>query len=135
MMSEKAPMNDLIICDDALIQAVIGAAIEVHRELGPGLLELVYEQALMMEFGDRSIGAQAQVEVTTYYKRRKMALGVRADIIVENSLILEIKACSDLDPSDLAQILHYQKLLGFKRGLVINFNSEVLKDGIERISI
>ena len=126
---------ELVICKDDLIEKVIGAAIEVHRELGPGLLESVYEQALMIELADRTIVARSQVEVPTSYKGRDLGLGFRADIIVEGSLILELKACSTLEPIHLAQIISYQRLLQFKRGLLINFNCKLLKDGIKRVSI
>ncbi len=126
---------ELVICNDDLIEKVIGAAIEVHRELGPGLLESVYEQALMIELADRTIVARSQVEVPTSYKGRDLGLGFRADIIVEDSLILELKACSALEPIHLAQIMNYQRLLGFKRGLLMNFNCKLLKDGIKRVSI
>ena len=126
---------ELVVCKDDLIEKVIGAAIEVHRQLGPGLLESVYEQALMIELADRGIVARSQVEVPTSYKGRDLGLGFRADIIVEDSLILELKACSALEPIHLAQIMNYQRLLGFKRGLLVNFNCRLLKDGIKRISI
>ncbi len=126
---------ELVVCKDDLIEKVIGAAIEVHRQLGPGLLESVYEQALMIELADRGIVARSQVEVPTSYKGRDLGLGFRADIIVEDSLILELKACSALEPIHLAQIMNYQRLLSFKRGLLVNFNCRLLKDGIKRISI
>jgi len=126
---------ELVVCKDDLIEKVIGAAIEVHRELGPSLLESVYEQALMIELADRVIVARSQVEVPTSYKGRDLGLGFRADIIVEDSLILELKACSALEPIHLAQIMNYQRLLGFKRGLLVNFNCKLLKDGIKRVSI
>ena len=126
---------DLIVCDDRLIEKVIGAAIEVHRELGPGLLESVYEKALMIELADRSLHADCQVEIPVFYKERDLGVGFRADIIVEHSLILELKVCAAFEPIHLAQIMNYQKLLGFKRGLLLNFNCKLLKDGIKRVSI
>ena len=126
---------ELFVCKDDLIEKVIGAAIEVHRELGPGLLESVYEQALMFELANQDIAACNQVEVPAHYKGHDLGLGFRADIIVEGSLILELKACSELEPIHLAQIMNYQRLLGFKRGLLINFNCKLLKDGIKRVSI
>lgn len=126
---------ELIVCDDALIERVIGAAIEAHRELGPGLLESVYEQALMIELTTRGIHALQQVEIPVSYKQHQLGPGFRADIIVENSLILELKACAALEPIHLAQVITYQRLLRFKRGLLINFNSRLLKDGIKRVSI
>jgi len=80
----------MITCDDDLIERVIGSAIEVHRELGPGLLESVYEQAMMYELADRQIAARNQVEVPASYKGRDLQLGFRADIIVDDSLIVEL---------------------------------------------
>jgi len=125
----------MITCDDDLIERVIGSAIEVHRELGPGLLESVYEQAMMYELADRQIAARNQVDVPASYKGRDLQLGFRADMIVEDSLILELKVCSALEPIHLAQMMTYQRLLKFKRGLLINFNCRLLKDGIKRVSI
>ena len=125
----------MIICDDDLIERVIGSAIEVHRELGPGLLESVYEQAMMWELANQGITARNQVDVPTSYKGNDLGLAFRADIIVEDSLILELKACSTLEPIHLAQIISYQRLLQYKRGLLINFNCKLLKDGIKRVSI
>jgi len=125
----------MITCDDDLIERVIGSAIEVHRELGPGLLESVYEQAMMYELADRHIAARNQVDVPASYKGRDLQLGFRADMIVEDSLILELKSCSALEPIHLAQMMTYQRLLQFKRGLLINFNCRLLKDGIKRVSI
>jgi len=125
----------MIICDDDLIERVIGSAIEVHRELGPGLLESVYEQAMMVELANQGIAACHQVAVPASYKGHDLKLGFRADIIVEESLILELKACSALEPIHLAQMITYQRLLKFKRGLLINFNCKLLKDGIKRVSI
>ncbi len=125
----------LVVCDEGLTEAVIGAAIEVHRELGPGLLESVYEKALMLELGYRDIKAESQAEVPVLYKGQNLGLGFRADIIVEKSLVLELKVCTAFDPSHLAQIITYQKVLGIKRGLLINFNAKLLKDGLKRVSI
>jgi GxxExxY protein len=125
----------MIICDDDLIEKVIGSAIEVHRELGPGLLESVYEQAMMVELANQGIAARHQVDVPASYKGHDLKVGFRADIIVEESLILELKACSALEPIHLAQMITYQRLLKFKRGLLINFNCKLLKDGIKRVSI
>ena len=125
----------MITCKDDLIERVIGSAIEVHRELGPGLLESVYEQAMMWELANQGIAARNQVDVPTSYKGNDLGLAFRADIIVEDSLILELKACSKLEPIHLAQIISYQRLLQFKRGLLINFNCKLLKDGIKRVSI
>lgn len=126
---------ELIVCSDDLIERVIGAAIEVHRVLGPGLLESVYERALMIELANRGIAARNQVEVPALYKGHDLGIGFRADIIVEESLVVEVKACSALEPIHLAQTMSYQNQLKFKRALVINFHCRLLRDGIKRLSI
>jgi GxxExxY protein len=126
---------ELIVCSDELIEKVIGAAIEVHPVLGPGLLDSIYERALMIELADRGIAARNQVEVPATYKRRDLGVGFRVDIIVEESLIVEAKTCLKIEPIHMAQIMSYQNQLHFKRGLLINFNCRLLKDGIKRVSI
>ncbi len=126
---------ELIVCSDELIERVIGAAIEVHRVLGPGLLESIYERALMIELADRGIAARNQAEVPASYKGHDLGVGFRADILVEESLIVEVKACSKIEPIHMAQTMTYQNQLHFKRALLINFNSQLLKDGIKRLSI
>ncbi len=122
-------------CDESLIDAVLTAATNVHKELGPGLLESVYELALMMELVDLGIEAKRQVEIPVNYRGRDLGIGFRADIIVAGSLLLEIKAVDDFNATHLAQIMTYLKLLGFKRGYLLNFHKKLLKDGIKRVSI
>src|SRR5919199_4261641 len=106
----------IIQCDDALIDRVLTAATLVHRELGPGLLESIYELALMMELGQAGIYARKQVGVPIIYRGHDLGIGFRADIIVCNSLLLELKAVDELNDIHLAQIMTYLKLLRFKRG-------------------
>ncbi len=127
--------GELRDCDEILIERVLGAAINVHRELGPGLLESVYELALMVELGDQGIEARRQVEITVNYKGQNLGIGFRADVIVADSLILEIKAVDDINSIHVAQIITYLKLLSYKRGLLLNFNKKMMKDGIRRVSI
>ncbi len=122
-------------CDENLVDKVLTAATAVHRELGPGLLESVYEQALMMELNAMSIAAQSQVDISATYRGHDLGLGFRADIIVENSLLLEIKSVKELSDTHLAQVITYLKLLRFRRGYLLNFNTRLLKDGIRRVSI
>lgn len=121
-------------CDEELIDRVLAAAIQVHRELGPGLLESVYECALMMELEASGIPAQRQVEVPARYRGHVLDIGFRADIIVSDCLLLEIKSVSELNDLHLAQVITYLRLLGFKRGFLLNFNTKLLKDGIRRVS-
>jgi len=117
-----------------LTGSVIGAAIEVHKALGPGLLESVYEECLCRELNLRGIPYQRQKEIPIEYKGSKLDCGYRIDILVAETLILEIKACESLQRIHEAQLLTYLKLTGLKVGLVINFNVPVLKEGIKRIS-
>jgi GxxExxY protein len=122
-------------CDEHLIATVLTAATNVHRELGPGLLESVYELALMVELADLGIEAKRQVEIPVNYRGRDLGIGFRADIIVGDSLLLEIKAIEDFNSTHLAQIMTYMKLLGLKRGFLLNFHKKLLKDGIKRVSL
>jgi GxxExxY protein len=127
--------RELKDCDDGLIDSVLTAATKVHRELGPGLLESVYERALMIELAEADIKAERQVDVPIRYKDHDLGTAFRADIVVENCLLLEIKAIEELTAIHLAQVITYLKLLHFKRGYLLNFNTKLLKDGIKRVSI
>lgn len=122
-------------CDEGLIDAVLTAATNVHRELGPGLLESVYELALMIELSGFGIEATRQVEIPVSYRGQDLGIGFRADIIVADCLLLEIKAIEDFNTTHLAQIMTYLKLLGLKRGFLLNFHKKLLKDGIKRVSL
>ncbi|MEA1948221.1 MAG: GxxExxY protein [Thermodesulfobacteriota bacterium] len=114
---------------------VIGAAIEVHKALGPGLLESAYEECLCHEFKLRSFPFERQKELPIEYKGVKLDCGYRLDIVVWSKIILELKSCSELQPIHEAQLLTYLKLTGLKVGLLINFNVPVLKEGIKRLSL
>jgi GxxExxY protein len=114
---------------------IIGAAIEVHKVLGPGLLESSYEECLCHELHLRGLSFQRQKEIPLLYKGIKLDCGYRLDIVVENNLILEIKACESLQPIHEAQLLTYLKLTGIKWGLLINFNVPLLKSGIKRLAM
>ena len=114
---------------------VIGAAIEVHKALGPGLLESAYEECLCHEFKLRSFPFERQKELPIEYKGVKLDCGYRLDIVVWNKIILELKSCHELQPIHEAQLLAYLKLTGLKVGLLINFNVPVLKEGIKRLSL
>ena len=112
---------------------VIGAAIEVHKTLGPGLLESVYEECLCHELELRYIPFKSQEELPIDYKGTKLSAGYRLDLVIDQQLIVELKACDGLLPIHEAQLLTYLRLAGFKLGLLINFNVPILKDGIKRI--
>ena len=113
---------------------VINAAIEVHRTLGPGLLESIYEECLCHEFGLRKIPYERQKELPIEYKGIKLNANFRLDALVNKQLILEIKSCDALLPIHEAQLLTYLKVTGLKIGLLINFNVPMLKDGIKRLA-
>ena len=115
-----------------LTEAIIGAAMEVHRTLGPGLLESTYEMCLCRELVIREIPFERQVPIPVEYKGVKLDCGYRADIVVDGTILLEIKAIDSLLPIHDAQLLSYLKLGGWKIGLLINFNVELLKNGLRR---
>jgi GxxExxY protein len=113
-------------------EAVIGAAIEVHRALGPGLLESAYEECLCRELSLRQIGYERQRPLPVTYKGLDLDCGYRLDLLVADTVVVEIKAVESLLPIHEAQLLTYLKLGGWKVGLLINFNVPVLKQGIRR---
>jgi len=112
---------------------VIGAAIEVHESLGPGLLESVYEECLCRELTLRKIAFQRQYALPLEYKGIKIDCSYRLDILVPGELIIELKSCEEILPIHRAQLLTYLRLTGIKVGLLINFNVPILKDGIVRM--
>lgn len=111
---------------------ILDASIEVHRNLGPGLLESVYEHCLMKELHNRGIKAERQVPLPVFYKDEKLDVGFRADILVEDAIIIELKSVREVDEIHRAQIITYLKITGNKLGLLINFNVRRLIDGYER---
>ena len=118
--------------DTKLTHEIIGAAIAVHRELGPGLLEAVYEECLSHELTSRNVVFERQKPIPVVYKGAKLDCGYRADIVVLGRIIVEIKAITSIAPVHDAVMLTYLRLSGCKIGLLINFYSPVLKDGIKR---
>jgi GxxExxY protein len=117
--------------DDPLTQKIIGCAIEVHRHLGPGLLESIYVEALVVEIELQGMKVLRQVELPVSYKG-KLIGNYRLDLLIEDTVIVEVKSVERHDPVFEAQLLTYMKLTGKKVGLLINFNSKLLKDGIKR---
>ena len=118
---------------DELSYKVIGCAMEVHNVLGPGLLESVYEQALIHELAMIGIAVKRQVEVDVNYKGMNIANGLRVDLIVDDELIIELKSVEEIKPIHQKQLQTYLKLMDKRIGLLINFNTINLKDGIKRI--
>ncbi|MDF1535678.1 MAG: GxxExxY protein [bacterium] len=118
--------------NDPLTGRLIGAAIEVHRELGPGLLESAYQECLCHELLLQGVEFQRQFPLPVRYKSAELDCGFRMDLLVEDSLVVEIKSVEKLLPIHEAQLLTYMKLSGIRTGLLINFNVRLLKDGIRR---
>jgi GxxExxY protein len=112
---------------------LIGAAIEVHRELGPGLLEAAYEECLVQELMARDIPFTPQVEIPIVYKGDKLSQAFRLDLLIRNRLVVEIKAVDRLLPVHSAQVITYLRLGGYPIGLLINFNVTALRHGIKRV--
>jgi GxxExxY protein len=123
-------MNNLDFANQ-VSNKVIGCAIEVHKELGPGLLESIYENALCVEFAKQNIAFEKQKELLVNYKDVYIG-NFRIDVLVENCLIVELKCVERMDALFEAQILSYMKLGNIKLGLLINFNTKLLKNGIQR---
>jgi GxxExxY protein len=111
---------------------IIGAALEVHRQLGPGLLESAYEECLSYELNLRKIPFMRQVPLPLSYKGKRLDCGYRLDMVVSDAVVVEIKAIESILPIHEAQLLSYLKIGGWKVGLLLNFNVAVLKEGIRR---
>ena len=121
--------------DSALTGEIIGAAIEVHRWLGPGLLESAYEQALCHELVTRDLRFTRQIQLPLEYKGVRLDCDYRLDLVVDNTVIIELKAVEKILPVHEAQLLSYLRLSGLRLGLLINFHVPVLKDGIRRFAL
>jgi GxxExxY protein len=120
---------------DPLTEKIIGFAIEVHRQLGPGLLESAYEECLCFGFEHAAIPFRHQVALPIVYKSVRLDCGYRLDVVVEDRVVVELKTVERIMPVHEAQMLTYLKLSGIVTGLLINFNSAVLKDGLRRLSL
>ena len=120
---------------NALAESVIGAAIAVHRELGPGLLESAYERALECELGLRGHAVRTQVEVPVEYRSRPLGPALRLDLLVEELLVVEVKALDAVLPIHEAQLLTYLRFSRCRLGLLLNFHQRRLRDGIRRIAL
>lgn len=118
---------------ELLATAAVNAAFEVHKELGPGLLESAYEAAFSCELEMRGIRHQRQVPVPVQYKNKFIELGFRADVVLDGKLLIELKAVEALLPVHRAQVITYLKVLNFPLGLLLNFSEVLIKDGIHRV--
>lgn len=119
---------------ESLTEQIIGAAIEVHRETGPGLLESAYEACLAHELTSRGLAVARQQELPIHYKGVRIDCAYRMDLVVEGLVLVELKSVAKLDPIHEAQLLTYMKLADLPVGLLINFNSKLLTDGIKRFA-
>jgi GxxExxY protein len=119
--------------ENQISKTIIGCAIEVHKQLGPGLLESTYETCLAYELRENGLEVKSQVSLPVVYKGIKLEAGYRIDLIIENKVIIEVKSVEGLADIHTAQILTYLKLTDLKLGLLMNFNSVKLIDGVKRI--
>lgn len=126
-------MSDNVVWGNDGTKPILDSIFEVYNNLGPGMLESVYERALMLELKSRGINAQNQVPVRAFYKGVDMNIDFRLDILVEDSIVLEIKSVEQLLPVHEKQLLTYLKLTDKHLGLLVNFNESYLKRGIKRI--
>jgi GxxExxY protein len=118
---------------NTLSRQIIGAAIEVHRVLGPGLLESAYEECLAWELDELGMAVERQVRLPIRYKDLVIDDAYRADLVIERELILEIKCVDELEPVHTAQLLTYLKMSGSRLGLILNFKAEVMRLGVKRV--
>ena len=118
---------------DQISNEVIGAAIEVHRILGPGLLESAYEESLAWELGLRKLSLRRQVRIPVFYKDLRIEEGYRADMIVNEGVILELKCVEAIEPIHTAQVLTYLKMTGLRLGMLLNFRVDLMRHGIKRV--
>jgi len=119
--------------ENEITEKIIGASIEVHRTLGPGLLESTYEACLYYELAQKGLWVDKQVALPVSYKEVELDIGYRLDLLVEHKVIVELKSVSELLPIHTAQLLTYLKLSEHRLGLLINFNVAKLTDGVKRI--
>jgi len=129
MISTRNDVDEL----NRLSSETIGAAIEVHRNLGPGLLESAYESCLSWELRQRGFDVEKQVPVPIRYKGLTLDEGYRIDLLVEGKLLLELKSIDKVQPIHMAQVLTYLKMTGLKMALILNFNVLLMRSGIKRI--
>ena len=116
-----------------LSNKIIGAAIEVHKALGPGLLESAYEECICHEIGLAGLSYERQKSLPLVYRGLKLDCGYRLDVVVEKAIILELKSCEAIEPIHKAQLLTYLKLSGLSLGLILNFNVPLMRDGVVRV--
>jgi len=133
--NKNAPREPIPKETDEVASRVVDAAFAVHCALGPGLLESVYEVCLVHELKKRGLKVERQVTLPVLYDNTRLDAGLRLDLVVENRLVVELKAVETLLPVHKAQVLTYLKLSGYRLGLLVNFNTALIKHGIQRIAL
>lgn len=118
---------------DELSRRVVDACFAVHKELGPGLLERIYEEALVLELKHRSIFVESQKVVPVFYKGQKLSSDYRVDLVVNNQIVVELKTVDRIIPVHEAQLISYMKLLSAPLGFIVNFSESLIRDGIKRV--
>lgn len=131
----KTPIVPIPEGTDVVAKAIVDSAFKVHSTLGPGLLESVYETCMVHELSKRNLTFSRQVSLPVLYDGIRLDGGLRMDLVVENCVVVELKAVEQLLPVHKAQVLTYLKLSGHRLALLINFNVPVIKDGIRRIAL
>jgi len=133
--NRSGTMNRIIIPQEVekLTTLAVDAAFAVHSELGPGLLESAYQACFTHELELRGVGYQKELPVPLTYKGKRIEVGFRADVVIEQKLLIELKAVEQVLPIHKAQVITYLKLMHFPLGLLINFNEILIKDGIQRV--
>jgi GxxExxY protein len=119
--------------ENELSGIIVNTSFKIHSELGPGLLESIYEEILAYELTKKGLAVEVQKPIIVNWDNKRMSVGFKADIIVENKVIIELKSVKEIDDRNKKQLLTYLKITGLKLGLLINFNEAFLKDGIIRI--
>ena len=135
MLTTKALRKPISKETDDIAEQVVDAAYTVHKSLGPGLLESIYEVCLTHELTKRGFKAERQITLPVFYDNIKLDAGLRLDLVVNGTLIVELKAVDNIIPVHKAQLLTYLKLTGHRLGLLINFNVPTIKNGIHRIAL
>lgn len=119
--------------ENELSKTIVNIAFQIHNKLGPGLLESVYEEIMFHELNNLGFKVERQKAIPVIWNDKKLEIGFRADLIVENKIIIELKSVEELIPVHYKQLLTYLKLTDMKLGLLINFNENLIKDGIKRV--
>jgi GxxExxY protein len=132
--TEPLTKEEMMVTENDLSKAIVHAAFTIHNQLGPGLLESVYEEIMYFELSKKGLSIARQKPVPVIWDTLKMELGFRADLVVENKVIIELKSVEAIAPVHYKQLLTYLKLTRLKLGILINFNENLIKNGIVRIA-